>query len=605
MIDTTIATPDVACKDAHPVDTVNKIKGILATHGIEIEESWGTSNVPHCYSLRVSIAGTQIGANGKGVAEELALASAYGELMERLQVGLIWRNKLQAEDSVSSCEAQSRLVNAEELLQRNFSWYTEYAQQLRKATNTSMTEREIMNQYVTANGSVQATAYYCATTGTTEYLPAALVKSVYGTNGAAAGNTMEEAMVQALSEIVERKHKLRIIYENIPVPDIPEERLRTCSIAYEIIQYLRSQGLRVVVRDCSLGTKFPVVCVCLIDTKTGRYHTHFGAFPDFEIALQRTLTETFQGRNIKNIAAYEGFSYQGNEASYIKLLMNELALGTSEKQPQFFYNVPQEPYLQTAGFTGRTNKERLKECIEFFREQGYDVLVRDSSCLGFPTCQIIVPGYSEALPYRLSNRFNEMRYASYANKALRNPACAKPEEMMGLLMHLAQSGQMRYAGVEDFLTEAGIPAILGREEKHYLMNMALAHVRYSLGKHGEVISHLDKAIRTKVADDEEYLICLKRYLSLRQEQYTADEIKATLTFLHNPETVEKLYTCLSARKNPLDSLVLRCDLQCQPDCRLYTRCRKKETDRLVQLVVEKSKAMDQSAVENLFQELYA
>jgi hypothetical protein len=216
---------------------------------------------------------------------------------------------------------------------------------------------------------------------------------------------------------------------------------------------------------------------------------------------------------------------------------------------------------------------------------------------------VVVPGYSEALPYRFSSRYNDMRYAAYANKALRDPIGAKPEELMGLLMHLAQSSQLRYAGVGHFFDEAGIPAVATAAEKNYLMNVALAHVRYTLGKHKEVIGHLDQALTSGACDDVEYLICLKRYLSLRQEQYTADEIKATLDFFHNPETVEKLYTCLNARKNPLDCVVLRCDLQCAPECRLYHCCRKKETDRLVRLIMESSAKMDQSAVEALFREL--
>jgi hypothetical protein len=47
-------------------------------------EHWINSLEGVC-SLRVEIAGTRLGTNGKGASREFALASAYAELMERLQ----------------------------------------------------------------------------------------------------------------------------------------------------------------------------------------------------------------------------------------------------------------------------------------------------------------------------------------------------------------------------------------------------------------------------------------------------------------------------------------------------------------------------------------
>ena len=81
---------DSKYKDDSPINTVNRIKGILKEYGIETIECWNDSGVPYCHSLRVSVFGTDFGVNGKGVTEELALASGYGELMERLQLGRIF-----------------------------------------------------------------------------------------------------------------------------------------------------------------------------------------------------------------------------------------------------------------------------------------------------------------------------------------------------------------------------------------------------------------------------------------------------------------------------------------------------------------------------------
>ena len=589
-----LQTVDAVYKDARPMDTVERIKGILDEYGIRTVVTWGESNVPNCYSLRVNIEGTRVGTNGKGVTKEFALASGYGEFMERLQQGLIWRNKVQTEGNVSSSDAQSQPVSAEMLLERNPGWYAAYCQKLRQLTGISLTEKQIMGQYTDSEGNVQATPFYCVTSGTTEYLPAELIKAVYGTNGGAAGNTLEEAIVQAISEIVERSHKLRVIFEEIAVPEIPEAVLKTCPIAYEIIGYLRDSGYRVIIKDCSLGTKFPVVCVCLINTKTGKYHTHFGAHPNFEIALQRTLTETFQGRNIKHITRHEDFYYPTDNTFELRYLMTELVKGTAEKPPHFFFACTDQPYNDATGFSGSNNRECLKECVAFFKEQGYDVLVRDCSCLGFPTCQVLIPGYSEALPHRLSSKYNDMRYHNYAKKTLRNPVAAGPEDMLGLMMYIMERNKYSISGMDSFFAESGIPARLSPEQESYLMNISLAHVSYTLGKKKDVVTYLGQILRADHPAEEDYLICVKRYLSLQLNGYKPEQIKDTLTFLHTPEIVCRLYDHLDKKENPLNELVLRCDMQCRSDCRLYGLCKQKQADELVQLIINKSREVDQS-----------
>lgn len=54
------------------------------------EEIWmGEYNC--AYSVVVYIWGTRISANGKGISKEYALASAYGELIERVQAMIYFR----------------------------------------------------------------------------------------------------------------------------------------------------------------------------------------------------------------------------------------------------------------------------------------------------------------------------------------------------------------------------------------------------------------------------------------------------------------------------------------------------------------------------------
>lgn len=596
-----LQTVDAVYKDARPMDTVERIKGILDEYGIKTTVTWSESEVPNCYSLRVNIEGTKVGTNGKGVTKEFALASGYGEFMERLQQGNIWRNKMSFDKGVSAGDAQSTDVPAQELLSRNLKWYEAYAKILFDTTGISMTPGQILEQHIQPDGTVNCAPYYCVNTGRIEYLPLAMVKSVYGSNGGAAGNTMEEAIVQAISEIVERNHEQKIIHGHIPVPTIPEEVLKKCPIAYQVIEFLRDKGYRIVVKDCSLGTKFPVVCVCIIDTATGKYHTHFGAHPNFEVALQRTLTEAFQGRNINTIAQFDGFCYDLEDVLAFRRMITELVVGTSEKTPLFFIREPEEEYRPAEGFAGVRNRDCLKECMEYFRGLGLDVLIRDCSCLGFPTCQVIIPGYSEILLHRISVKYNNYRYQQQSTRALKNPTAVSQADLVALLMHVIESKKNRLHGVETFQNEAGIPARLSNDQSDYLMNAAMAYTHYALGNYVDVVDHVNKMLRTDSCGEKGYLICLKRYLSMVKHKYDAADIRKTLEYFHDGETVRKFYRCLESKGNPLHEYVLRCDGSCTEECPIREACRKRYTDGISALIVEKSAKMDQSALAAVFE----
>lgn len=583
------ALPDLAFKDHRPEQTVARIKEILAAHGIDTTEVWYQSGVPQCHSVHIGIAGTPFGANGKGITKELTLASGYGELMERLQLGYLVKSAWQ-KGSLPGGEASADLrLSPEELPQ--LSLYCSLAQD---ATGAPLTEQELLKQYTDPDGKISVTAFTDAGTGETVYLPTGLCRSVYTTNGCAAGNTMAEAMVQAISEIVERTYKKKILSDGIAAPEVSEDVLRSYPIAWEIIDFLRQKEFHVSVRDCSLGSKFPVVCVCLVDRRTGRYHTHFGAFPHFEIALQRTLTESFQGRTLEKIGQYENFCPSTADAQSLRYLMNELVRGTSEKTPEFFL-ADTSNHIPTAGFSGRDNRALLAECLEFFREQGLQVLVRDCSCLGFPTCQILIPGYSEVFPHRLSPRHNDLRYSTYAKPVLRDPAAARPDQIMGYLMHLSQTTDPS----SSFLAQANLAAEISPREDAYLRYLALAHIHYSIGKLAEARKALENAVPLAPVEEAEYLICLKRYLDLSRSSYSQEKIRAILTYFHRAQTVTRMYALLQAKQNPLNPVVLCCHEQCNPDCRLFAACRQRDCIKLSQTIHKKQLQLKQASLRDL------
>src|SRR5690606_15867221 len=135
----------------------------------------------------------------------------------------------------------------------------------------------------------------------TIYIPVKLIGNIFVSNGMSAGNTIEEARVQALSEILERAVKNKIISEELTLPTVPNEVLEQFPTILEGIKKLEAQGFPILVKDASLEGKFPVMCVTLMNPKTGGVFASFGAHPKFEVALERSLTELLQGRSFEGL----------------------------------------------------------------------------------------------------------------------------------------------------------------------------------------------------------------------------------------------------------------------------------------------------------------
>jgi ribosomal protein S12 methylthiotransferase accessory factor len=137
--------------------------------------------------------------------------------------------------------------------------------------------------------------------GEVVYFPSNLIENLFVSNGMSAGNTLAEAQVQCLSEIFERAVKREILEGEIALPDVPPEVLAKYPGILAGIQGLEEQGFPVLVKDASLGGVYPVMCVTLMNPRTGGVFASFGAHPSLEVALERSLTELLQGRSFEGL----------------------------------------------------------------------------------------------------------------------------------------------------------------------------------------------------------------------------------------------------------------------------------------------------------------
>lgn len=150
---------------------------------------------------------------------------------------------------------------------------------------------------------------------TTVYIPQSIIANLYVSNGMSAGNSKFEARVQGLSEVFERHIKNKIIAEAISLPLIPAEVMARFPTIQAAIAKLEQEGFPILAYDASLGGKYPVICVILLNPNNGTCFASFGAHPRFQVALERTVTELLQGRSLKDLDVFTPPSFNHEDVA--------------------------------------------------------------------------------------------------------------------------------------------------------------------------------------------------------------------------------------------------------------------------------------------------
>ncbi len=116
-------------------------------------------------------------------------------------------------------------------------------------------------------------------------------------NGAAAGNTLEEAAVQAISEVVERHVCSLISYGRLETPTIDLDSIEDPGLR-ELVQRFIAHGIQLVLKDFSLGLGIPTVGAIAWDPSTFPKRSEIvytaGTSTTPERAAVRAITEVAQ-----------------------------------------------------------------------------------------------------------------------------------------------------------------------------------------------------------------------------------------------------------------------------------------------------------------------
>jgi hypothetical protein len=89
-------------------------------------------------------------------------------------------------------------------------------------------------------------------------------------------------------------------------------------------------------------------------------------------------------------------------------------------------------------------------------------------------------------------------------------------------------------------------------------------------------------------DEADFLICPKRYLSLRLQARSPEDTEEILRYLHRNEPVVKLYDIVNHGKNPFEAFTLRCDGTECTGCRLQPYCCQKRVLEIADILNDQS-----------------
>ena len=401
-------------KEVEPEETVKRLKNLLNKIGIEVDEKWSNESSVGTYSLRIAIKGTDIGQNGKGMTKEFAMASSYAEFFERFQNGVFrFRMEKPTKDLPFSNAPDEKHLSVEEAMKGNNSFFEYIIKENGKANRTKEEKIEYIKQILNEKSDLVEKEdylylpYYSVKNKDIEYVPDRLFSYLYDTNGMCAGNSKEEALIEGLSEILERYAGTKMVKERITLPEIPMEYIEKFPKVKKMVEKLNKNTeyyFRLV--DCSFGGKYPVAGLYILEKNTGKFGFRLGAHPDYGIAMERCFTEAAQGRDIYEYAETSIFAFYDGEKSEERNVTDYIFTHFSTAPYQVIGPKPEFEFTEMPDVSNLDNKTILKNLVKTILEDGKDILVRDVSVLGFPAFSIAIPGMSEETFDPKASHFN-------------------------------------------------------------------------------------------------------------------------------------------------------------------------------------------------------
>ena len=403
--------------------TISRIAKAFEKLGLEINyHGFQFSKKINLYWGKISIPSLNISSNGKGLTPELAKASAFAELVERISSGIHFRR-----DSIN--EFDSSNLAKKFIAICHFDYLDGYIHSHQDALPNPLTIEQLvtnkpafskvdLDQIKQDNFCKHWVNGYSVISEKEIKVPLEFIWGISRTNGLASGNTLEEAVVQASNEIFERYVCIKVIQDKKILPTIAIESIENNRIR-KIITQLQKKKIEVLIKDFSYNKLFPCIGIFFINNKLKKSdNLHRKAFQYKTIrvgssfstneALIRCLTEQMQGKRL-----IKGFGKKGSHIyhwdtflrffepnlepilSYMNLFRRyEFSgdLSFLEKGPVMNYN-PDEPVYDCL-----LELKKIKAICQRLKTD-FIVINHTHPILDFPVVRVVIPGLSDLIPY--------------------------------------------------------------------------------------------------------------------------------------------------------------------------------------------------------------
>lgn len=576
-------------KSEKPINTINKIRNIFSNIDYFVfEELWLNVN-DEIYTARVTsdFKDGLFGTNGKGRTREYTLASAYAEHIERMQnqllSGTLSFNRLLLNKIKEECGffyfPDEGYMSKEEFynLPPKFFYDLNGAHQLKRDFIESYFDRINQNKY----DGVLSVPFYDVRNNRIINFPFNFLQMLSGSNGMAAGNTPEEAIFQAICELIERYCASQVFFNKLTPPTIPDSYLKKFPSEFSLLNKIKQEtGFELFVKDFSANTMLPAVGLIIIDRKNNKYRLNVGAETSFPFALSRCITEIYQGLTNNSIQEkmipiptkeYDHFLKDNKEARIVRtnnfMMHCQNATGLFSKNlfnSEASYKFDEEIFSSKA----KSYKEEINLLKDKIIKYGGDIYIRDNSFLGFPTYHVYIPSFSP---------LGQESAITFLNKEIlirdRYEDILFPFESL-----TSKKMESVFSSIEAFKTSSDLLTVKStvsymksllklKFKDGYYWNLipvsfflVLTYIKEQNFK--KAIKALDIFIKENNCQEDKYYQCVSLYLKMKNKNLDSNEIKAQLLNSEfETSMINEIFTNLDE-----NSVMKGIDIPSCPDC---------------------------------------
>lgn len=388
-------------KTIPPEDTILKIKSGFDKLRLK-ETITKLKSHDNLWSVHLEIPDLRIMSNGKGLSEIEAEASAYSEMVERISAGMeagihigAFRQNTMTKNLVSDI-TNFRYMNG-------YKW--DHQNNVPNAVEAECFLRDYKftnSQYAYLKSNSELLKHWVPGYSLKEdkevYIPILFVRWISATNGLAAGNTLEEAIIQASCEIFERDAMIKFFRaDRSKSYNISQSSIKNDTIQ-DIIKYFEDNNIEVIIKYIG-NSVYPVYSVITFNKNLTENHIGYntmkaGSSFNHEEAILRCFTERMQGTSFKQEAAQGLINKDMDPDKYMSMFFR----GICPFNLKEYIDGEQKPFIN---HKLDSTREEIDNCIDIVTELGTDLIFINHThpVFNMPVVRVVIPGISDFIKW--------------------------------------------------------------------------------------------------------------------------------------------------------------------------------------------------------------